>query len=603
MSNGWRSSRGGALCRSVSQDRHRCDDLLRRGAGCLALAMLFLLCIGLGNIYAQVPASPDTTVRFFTVTASARVTFRHVNAASGRFYYLEEYGSGGAFFDYDNDGALDIYAVNGADLPGFASPTELTNRLYHNNGYGAFEDVTGRAGVGDTAYGMGCATGDYDNDGDLDLYVTNFGPNVLYRNNGDGTFTDVTGAAGVDDPRWSTSAAFVDYDADGWLDLYVGNYVDFTLETNKFCDVSGIQAYCHPRQYDGVPNSLYRSNGDGTFTDVAEAAGVLDPEGRTLGVVFGDYDDDGDLDLYVSNDANRNGLFASNGDGSFTDVTDYAGVGYGEFGKAESGMGTDFGDYDGDGLFDIFVCNYSFETNSLYRNEGDGRFSNDTFIAGLGSPSLIPLTFGTAFFDYDNDADQDIFVANGHVLDNAELLNDLLTHGYRNQLFKNDGHGNYTDATDEAGQGLSHEHVSRGAAFGDYDNDGDLDIFVVNCNQPATLLRNEGGDRRNWLSLKLVGTKSNRDGIGARIKLWAGDRMQVKEVKTGYSYCSANDVRVHFGLGDLPGADEIRIRWPSGLEETLWEVPANQFLTIREGEAGDRKQETGDRRQEAGDCD
>jgi len=523
-------------------------------------------------------------VQFVDVASEAGLHFEHVTARAGRFYYVETYGGGGAFFDYDDDGDLDVYLCNGADLPGHVSEIPPTNMLYRNEGDGTFADVTAASGTGHTGYGSGCAVGDYDRDGDLDLFVTNFNdPNTLYRNNGDGTFTDITETARVGDTRWSTSTTFLDYDNDGWLDLYAGNYVDFTLENNKVCDALGIRSYCHPDVYNGVPDILLHNNGDGTFTDVSRDAGILDPvPGRALGVVCGDYDEDGYTDIFVANDETQNFLFHNNGDGTFTDIALYAGCGYFEDGKTGAGMGTDFGDYDNDGHLDILVCNFSFEINQLFRNNLDGTFTDVSYVSSLAEPSILLLSFGTAFFDCDNDGDQDIFTANGHVLDNVHLFRDDVTFAQKNKLYRNDSQGTFTDISLRSGALFHEEKVSRAAIFGDYDNDGDIDILVANEESTPTLMRNETANGNNWISIKAIGTRSNPNGIGARVKVIAGDLVQVDEIRSGYSYLSANDLRIHFGLAHHQSVDLIEIRWPSGLLQTLRNVPANQILTVVE---------------------
>ncbi|MCH7762040.1 CRTAC1 family protein, partial [candidate division TA06 bacterium] len=471
-------------------------------------------------------------------------------------------GSGAAFLDYDNDGNLDLYIVNSGPLPGFGSEEVIRNLLYRNEGDGTFTYVTEEAGVGDTGYGMGVSVGDLDNDGYPDIFVTNFGPNLLYHNNGDGTFTDVTRKAGVGDDRWGCSAAFLDYDGDGYLDLYVTNYLDFTFDNHKFCGdpVKNIRAYCHPDHYNGVEDILYRNNGDGTFSDVTKAAGVSNPEGKGLGVICFDYDNDGDTDIYITNDSVRNFLYRNNGDGTFTDVTLFTGAGYNEDGKTEAGMGTDFGDYDHDGYFDIFVTNLDYETNTLYHNDEGDYFADLTFLAGLGEPSIDYVGWGTNFIDYDNDGDEDLFLTNGHVIDNINLLNPNLTVAQRDFLFENRGDGTFADVSSQSGEYFSIEKVGRGTAFGDYDNDGDVDLFVTNSNDTPNLLRNDGGNQNNWLMIKTLGRQSNRDGIGTRISVVSGDLIQMDEVKSGSSYLCQNDLRVHFGLGKRRQVDRVEIR-------------------------------------------
>ncbi|MBM3242466.1 CRTAC1 family protein [Candidatus Poribacteria bacterium] len=501
-------------------------------------------------------------------------------------------GSGAAFFDYDNDGDIDLYIVNSGIVPFSISPPltggiqggAFGNVLYRNDGNGSFTDVTEIAGVGDTGYGMGVVVGDYDNDGDEDLYVVNFGPNVRYRNNGDGTFTDVTQQADVEDAVWGICGAFVDIDRDADLDLFVVNYVEYDL-TMKPCmnNSKGLYEYCHPRYFNGKTNALYRNNGDGTFTNITKEAGIYNSiEGKGMGIAVGDYNNDGWPDIYVSNDTTRNFLYRNNQDGTFTDVALYAGCGYDANGLPQGGMGADSGDYNNDGWLDIFVANSSRETNTLYKNNGDGTFTDITEAAGLGEPSYFYLGFAPKLFDYDNDGDLDIFVACGHVQDIIELLEEQVKYAQNAQLYRNNGDGRYTEISSELGGYFAERYVGRGAAFGDYDNDGDTDIFVVNSNQPAILLRNDGGNQNNWLQIQLVGTKSNRDGIGARIKIVSGGLTQIREIQSGSSYASESDRRIIVGLGKKNQAELIEIRWPSGIIQTLKDVKANQFLKITE---------------------
>lgn len=519
------------------------------------------------------------------VTAEAGVNFKHTHGGAGERYYVETMGSGCAFFDYDNDGDLDIYLVNGAPLPGYSAKETPTNMLYQNQGDGRFTDVTKQAGVGDTGYGIGCAVADYNNDGFVDIFLTNFGTNVLYRNNGDGTFSDVTLAARVDDDNWSASAAFLDYDNDGDLDLYVVNYVNFTIKNHIKCGQGsrGIRAYCHPNAYDGVADILYRNNGDGTFSDVTMKAGIYNPSGKGLGVVCGDIDNDGDQDIYVANDKTPNFLFRNNGDGTFSEMGLQSGAGYNEDGVSEAGMGVDLGDYDGDGYLDIFVTNFSNETNTLYQNQRSGFFRDMTYVSGLGISSLLSLGFGTNFFDFDLDGDLDIYVTNGHVLDNVELFKDNITYAQPDQLFGNNGQGFFTDVSEKLGRDFQIAKVGRGAAFGDYDNDGDIDVLISNNNQTANLFRNDSGNHNNWLKIKTVGTKSNRDGIGARVKVVSGSLVQIEEVRSAGSYLSANDLRLTFGLEKLNKIDSVEIRWPSGLTESYRDLPVNHLLILKEG--------------------
>ena len=530
-----------------------------------------------GSIQAAAP------VQYVEVTLQAGIDFRYVSGTSGHKYMPEPMGSGAAFFDYNDDGYLDLYIVNGTYLSAVPSDDPPTNVLYRNDGDGTFTNLTAQAGVGDSGYGMGVAVGDYDNDGNRDLYVTNFGPNVLYRNEADGTFTDVTQGTGVGDSGWSTNAAFVDYDNDGDLDLYVADYMDFDIERNRECWQSTARAYCGPTAYPGQSGVLYRNEADGIFTDVTQQAGLFNNAGRQLGAVFGDYDSDGDLDLFVANDKTPNFLYRNEADGTFTEIGAIAGIAYNEEGIAESAMGADWGDYDNDGHLDIIVATFQWLANTLYHNDGDGFFTDVTFSAHVGIESVPYLGMTAAFVDYDNDGFLDLFVANGHLDKNVEEYDTATSYAQQNQLFRNDGDGTFTDVSREAGPGLQVERVSHGAAFGDWDNDGDVDLFVSDSDTPhCTLLRNDGGNANHYLMIQTVGTHSNRDGIGARIQVQAGKLVQVKEVRSTYGYLSANDLRVHFGLGQRDRVDRVEVRWPSGIVQILEDVPVDQLLRISE---------------------
>ncbi|MDE0185685.1 MAG: CRTAC1 family protein [Candidatus Poribacteria bacterium] len=570
------------LCRCFKDSRNQSPPRTRLKT-CIVLYSSLILLLGCSSLSAD-----NHDIQFDDVTAESGIGFRHVNGAKGDYHLPETIGSGGAFFDYDTDGDLDLYLVNSGDLTGTDSDGTYTSVLYRNNGNGTFTDVTDAAGVGNSGnYGMGAACGDYDNDGDPDLYVTNFGANVLYQNNADGTFTDVTETAGVGDALWGTSATFFDYDRDSYLDLYVANYVLYSLDVPyRRCGVHGIRTHCHPKNFDGAPDRLYRNNGDGTFTDATQAAGfggIGGPHsGKGLGVVTADFNNDGEPDVYVANDDTPNFLFYNNGDGTFTETGLLAGCAFSFDGVAQAGMGVDAGDFNGDGNLDIFVTNLSHETNALYRNNGDGTFSDIVYEANLGKESYLFVGFGTRFFDYDNDGYSDIFIANGHIIEAIAQVTDVLTYAQRNQLFHNNGDGTFTEVSFESGPYFRREGVSRGAIFGDYDNDGDTDIVVAQSNQPAELLRNEGGNRRNWVRIKLVGTASNRDGIGARVTVTAGSESQMQEVRTGLSYLSSNDPRVLFGLGDNTRIDRLEIRWPSGIVQALENLEVNREIVVVE---------------------
>ncbi len=545
-------------------------------------------------VAALAAAIAPSGISFTEVSGPAGVSFRHVNGASGQKYYVETMGGGACWLDYDGDGDIDLYLVNSGSLPGWTGSDATTNRLYRNEGKGRFTDVTEKAGVQGRGYGMGCAAGDVDGDADLDLYVTAFGPNLLYRNEGGGRFTDVTAAAGVGDPRWSASAAFADVDRDGDLDLYVTNYLDFTLETNKYCGLEqpGYRAYCHPDEYNGVPDTLYRNRGDGRFEDVSAAAGVADPGGKGLGVVFTDVNDDGWPDVYVANDKTMNFLYLNKGDGTFKDISMTSGTGFSESGVAQAGMGTDAADVNGDGRFDLIVTNLDYETNELYVNRGDLTFDDATFAAGLGEVNFLNVGFGADFLDYDNDGDKDLQIANGHIIDNIRLYKDQVSYEQPRSLLANDGAGRFREVGPTLGPDFTRPGVGRALAGGDMDDDGDLDFVMVNNNGRAELLRNDGGNDPargggHWLLLKLGGTRSNRHGVGARVRVKTVDavgkeRWQVDEVRAGSSYLSQNDLRAHFGLGGATAASVVEIRWPSGTVQTLTGVKADQILAIRE---------------------
>jgi len=522
------------------------------------------------------------TPRFSDVTAAAGIDFRHVNGATGSKFVIETVGAGVGFFDYDNDGLLDIYLINGAATPGSQYPAPPQNALYNNSGDGTFTDVTSSANVGDTGYGMGMAVADYDNDGDLDLYLGNFGANVLYNNSGDGTFVDVTSSAGVGDERWTSSCAFSDVDRDGFVDLYAANYHNFSYDNHRICAEggSGLQLYCGPEAFDGVADMLYHNNGDGTFSDATVASGLYNDSGKELGVVFGDVDLDGDPDLYLANDKTLNFLYLNDGKGIFEEVGLLAGTAYNEDGDVEAGMGVDMGDYDNDLYPDLFVTNFQWETNTLYKNLGDGTFIDETFLAGLGKDSIAYLSWGTHFFDFDNDGDRDLFIANGHLESDVEKYENA-TFAQRNQLFINNDSRFVQYAVE--GTALELQRVSRGAAFGDYDNDGDIDVLVANVLDTPTLMRNDGGNKGNYLQLRLRGNKSNRAAIGARVEVHAGGLVQGNEVRAGSSFLSQNDLRLHFGLGTADAVENVVVYWPSGTVEKFVGLSINSEVLLHEG--------------------
>ena len=531
--------------------------------------------------------APD--VVFTDITEQSKVTFTQENSATSNKYLIETMGGGVALFDYDNDGRLDIFFTNGAliadPMPDGTMPDKsdkkFWNRLYHQNADGTFTDVTERAGLTGMPqgyYSMGVAVGDFDNDGFEDIYVTGYGGNILYHNNGNGTFTDVTEKAGVKAGGWSASAGFFDYDNDGKLDLLVTRYINWTFKTNRYCGEKrpGFRAYCHPDNYDGLTSILYHNNGDGTFTDVSEKAGIANPHGKGLGVSFADYDGDGYTDIFVANDSVQCFLYHNNGNGTFTETGLLAGVGYNEDGKTFAGMGIDFSDYDNDGRPDIVVTDLSNERYMLFRNNGDSTFRDVTNLSGIGSATLAFSGWSTHLFDYDNDGWKDLFVAQSHVMDTIEKTSPNLRYLEPPLLLRNvSGHF----ARVLAGEVFQREWAGRGAAFGDIDNDGDIDIVVSNLGQKAYVLRNDGGNRNNWIGIETVGTKSNHDGIGARIKVVSSSGLtQYFTVNTAVGYLSASDKRVIAGLGQDSSAKVIEIRWPSGVVQKFENVKARQYL-------------------------
>ena len=541
----------------------------------LLLPLIFIL---IGSAAAQPPV-------FVDVTEEAGIHFKHSNGKTEHKHIIETMGSGVVFFDYDTDGDADLYFVNSGNIPQAkqgAQQTQLGNVLYRNDGDGRFTDVTETSGTGDTGYGMAAAAADIDNDGDADLYVANFGQDVLYRNNGDGTFTDITEAAGIDNTLWGIAAVYLDFDVDGDLDIFVVNYLVYELSM-PVTTFKGIVGYGHPRSYEGTPDVLYRNNGDGTFTNIAETAGVTNPtEGRGMAAVACDYDNDGFPDIYVTNDTNRNFLYHNNGDGTFTDESLFIGVGYDESGVAEGSMGIDCGDYNRDGWLDLIVANS--EKATLYKNEEGLFFADATAESGLQQPTLPFVGFSPLFLDYDNDGHLDLFCANGHPQDVIEILMDHETYAQRDQMFQNRGDGTYADVSETAGAYFTETLVGRAAATADYDNDGDTDIVIMNSNQRAVLLRNDGGNTKNWIGIKLVGTQRNRDGIGAKVTVSTEDMTQMREVKSGSSYASGSDTRLLFGLGEHQRVEKITIVWQGSTTEVLKDVSINQTLTIVEPE-------------------
>ena len=533
---------------------------------------------------AIVLAADNPLPQFIDVARQAGVTFHHTSGASADKHLVETMGSGGLFFDYDGDGWIDIFVVDGGSITDASGAQRAQHRLYRNRGDGTFADVTGRSGIRHREYGMGACAGDVDRDGHPDLYITNYGPNVLYRNRGDGTFTDVTAAAHVGDPRWSASCAFADLDRDGDLDLWVVNYVDADRAHSPFCGDarSGIRFYCHPLKYEPLPSTVYRNDGRGVFTDVSAASDIGALRSNGLGVVVADYDGDGLPDVFVANDTMPNFLFRNTGNLRFAETGLASGIAVGADGKARAGMGIDTGDYDADGRLDLVITNLDFEMHTLHRGLERGLFAYTTTESGIGYPTLPFVGFGVAFLDFDNDAQLDIATANGHILDNAPQFRGGSTYAQRKLLFRNATLRRFVEVGRTAGPGFSATRVGRGLATGDIDNDGDLDLLVTNNGQDVELLRNDGGNRANALGVRLRGAMGNAEAIGARIRVTSGSRTQIRDVKAGSSYLSQNDLRAHFGLGTATAADRIEVVWPSGRLEMVAQVQANQIITVQE---------------------
>ena len=532
------------------------------------------------------PARPSGPIQFTDVTAQAGIHFKHNSGAFGKKYLPETMGNGACFLDYDNDGWQDILIINSMDWPGHKTQKSFP-ALYHNNKDGTFTDVTKEAGLDVEMYGLGCAVADYDNDGYEDIYITAVGPNHLFRNLGNGKFADVTAKAGVGDPGFSTSAVWFDYDNDGKLDLFVANYVEWSIATDQYCSLDGKnKSYCTPQAFKGQSSTLYHNKGNGTFENVTKRAGLYDPTSKSLGIALLDYDNDGWLDLFVANDTEPNKLYRNNHNGTFTDVAVAAGVAFGEAGTARAGMGADAADYENSGQIGLVVGNFTNEGMSLYLNDGSGLFTDEAPASGISRTSMKSLTFGCFFFDYDLDGMLDILAVNGHVSDDINIVQPTVKYAQPPHVFRDLGKNKFEEVTDKLGKAMQLPIVGRGAAYGDFDNDGDLDLLITANHGPTRLLRNDNANQNDVLRVKTVGTKSNRDGIGAKATVITrkGERL-TRMVKTGSSYLSQSELPLTFGLGKPQNGNTVAVEivWPSGQKDSIPNVKPNQFITVKEG--------------------
>ena len=537
----------------------------------------------------QTSKSPDPriTVRFTDIRPSTGIIFRQDSTQTDEKYYLETMGTGVAWLDYDQDGLMDLFFVQSAATAIYKPEKPLRCALYHNNGDGTFTDVTEKAGLGGEGhYGQGVAVGDYDNDGYPDIYVTGYGRAILYHNNGDGTFTDVTAKAGVaDEGGWSTSSGWFDYDKDGYLDLLVTNYIEWTPKTNLWCGERrpGYRSYCNPGNYKGQKTKLYHNNHDGTFTDVSDKSGVAKPESKGMGVVLADFNNDGWTDIAIANDTWPNFLFLNKHDGTFQDISLVSGLAASADGRYEAGMGIDAADVDGDGWQDVYVTHLDFELNRLYHNNGDGTFDDYTYRSGIGNKAILFSGVSMKFLDYDNDGWPDILQLNGAMLDNVSLYHSEVSYKEPLLMFRNLGKGRFEKVANSLGPDFNRPIAGRGLATADFDNDGDIDIALNNRGDLPGILRNDGGNANHWLEILLIGTKSNRDGIGSSLKLTAEGVTHVEQSKGGMGYMSASDPRIHFGLGRRTKIDSLEITWPSGQVDKLASIPVDHIIAVREG--------------------
>ena len=537
----------------------------------------------------QSSKSPDPriTVRFTDIRPSTGITFRQDSTQTEEKYYLETMGTGVAWLDYDQDGLMDLFFVQSAATDIYKPEKPLRSALYHNNGDGTFTDDTEKAGLGGEGhYGQGVAVGDYDNDGYPDIYVTGYGHAILYHNNGDGTFTDVTAKAGVaDEGGWSTSSGWFDYDKDGYLDLLVTNYIEWTPKTNLWCGERrpGYRSYCNPGNYKGQKTKLYHNNHDGTFSDVSDKSGVGKPESKGMGVVLADFNNDGWTDIAIANDTWPNFLFLNKHDGTFQDISLVSGLAASADGRYEAGMGIDAADVDGDSWQDVYVTHLDFELNRLYHNNGDGTFDDYTYRSGIGNKAILFSGVSMKFLDYDNDGWPDILQLNGAMLDNVSLYHSEVSYKEPLLMFRNMGKGRFETVSNSLGPDFNRPIAGRGLATADFDNDGDIDIALNNRGDLPGILRNDGGNANHWLEILLIGTKSNRDGIGSSLKLTAEGVTHVEQSKGGMGYMSASDPRIHFGLGRRTKIDSLEITWPSGQVDQLASIPVDHIIAVREG--------------------
>ena len=561
----------------------RCDWPVRA----VTVATLGLLAVSCSH---QIPvdtpgrSARSCPIQLHDVTRETGIRFIHTDGHSGQRYIMETITAGLALFDYDGDGLIDVYFLNGAPLKGTTVDTPPKNALYRNLGGWKFADVTDQAGVGDRGFGLGVAVADYDNDGDPDIYVNNYGPNVLYRNEGDGTFTGVTGEAGVGAGNlMGAGTSFLDIDADGLLDLYVANYVNFTYETHKTYLLQGYKEYAGPRDFEGVPDILYRNNGDGTFTDISQSAGISQHAGTGMGIVSADYDNDGDTDVFVLNDVTRNYLFVNDGTGRFAERALLAGAAYNLYGDALGSMGIDCGDFDNDGLLDFLMTSYQSQLPVLYHNLGNGSLEDATLTSGIGEGALPYVNWGVGLVDFDNDGDRDAYLACGHLQDQVDQYDDSTAYEVCNILMLNRGDGKFVNVSDISGDGMAPKLSSRGAAFDDLDNDGDIDAVISNSRRESTVIRNESPATNHWIRIRLRGVTSNRDGVGAHVYVVSGALKQMAEVHSGRGYQSHYGLTLHFGLSTQEQIERIEVRWLGGTVDVLEHVPADQLITITQG--------------------